>query len=204
MGISERVAVLDRLTDVVGAHDVRLIGCGIDASTYRKLAPKAKQNEFLGNKYAAPFGGVVQLACECIGNVPGPEDIWEILENGEHWEQCAFFIEGNEYSASASRTIASMRNCRDLWFRNRIGTDTYGTKSGPAGIPLLQVSDLGAFLVAKHIRQPPEGKISWKKYYEKLENAGRVYRMVRADDRSLVVLHRTHEELKKEAAERRR
>ena len=195
--------MLDKLTDVVLAHDLRLVGYGIDVITYKKLASKAKQNEFLGNKYAAPFGGVVQLSCEAMGNVPGPQDIWEIQENGEHWEQCAFIIESNEYSASANRTIASMRNSPDLWFRNRIGTETYGTKSGPSGIRLLQVADLGAFLAAKHIGKAPEGKISWKVYYERLRSAHCVYRTVQADEYSLDVLHRTHEELKKEAAEGR-
>jgi hypothetical protein len=80
---------------------------------------------------------------------------------------------------------------------------TYGTKTGPAGLPLLQVADLGAFLSAKHISRAPDGKISWQQLYEKLKNAGRVYRTVQADEHSLKVLHQTHEELKQEAAEGR-
>lgn len=199
--IPERVRILDKLTDVVLAHEVRLVGYGLDAKTYRKLAPKAKQNEFLGNKYAAPFGGAVQLACESMGNLPTPDNIWKILEQGEQWQQCAFFIEGNEYSASAKRTIANMRSSHDLWFRDRIGTDTYGTKSGADGIPTLQVADLGAFLAAKHIAKSPEGKISWKAYYEKLKTARRVCRTVQADEYSLNALHQTYEELKQESAE---
>jgi hypothetical protein len=66
---------------------------------------------------------------------------------------------------------------------------------------LLQVADLGVFLAAKHISASPEGRVSWKKYYEKLQNARRIYRMVWADERSLTLLHQTHNELKKEAAE---
>ena len=201
LDIPERVRMLDRLTDVILAHDVCLIGYGLDARTYRKLAPRAKQNEFLENKYAAPFGGAIQLACEAMGNLPTPDNIWGILEQGECWQQCAFFIESNEYSASAKRTIANMRHSRDLWFRDRIGTETFGTKSGQDGIPSLQVADLGAFLATKYISKSPEGKISWKPYYEKLKSARRVCRTVQADEYSLNALQRTYDELKQEAAE---
>jgi hypothetical protein len=134
-----------KLTDVIAAHKVQLVGYGIDAKTYRSLAPNKKQNEFLANKYAAPFGGAVELACKAMGNVPGPDEVWKVLEEGETWAQCDFFIESNEYSASAQRTIESMRNAKDLWFRSRIGKDSYGEKSGPKGVSLLQVADLGAF-----------------------------------------------------------
>ena len=47
---------------------------------------------------------------------------------------------------------------------------------------MLQVADLGVFLAAKHISASPEGRVSWKKYYEKLQNARRIYRMVLADE----------------------
>jgi hypothetical protein len=203
VSISDRSVLLNKLTEIIVGHEIRLVGYGIDAKTYGKLAPKAKENEFLRNKYAAPFGGVVQPACEAMGNLPTPETVWNILENGEQWEQCAFFIESNEYSASANRTIAELRASTDLWFRGRIGTETYGAKSGPAGITLLQVADFGAFLAAKHVSKAPEGKIPWKELYEKLKNADHVYRTVQADEYSLKVLHQTHEELKKEAAEGR-
>jgi hypothetical protein len=203
MSIGDRTTLLERLTDVITAHEVRLIGYGIDATTYKKLAPKAKENEFLRNKYAAPFGGVVQLACEAMGNTPKPDDIWKILERGEQWEQCGFYIESNEYSPSANRTIAEMRIDKELWFRSRIGTDTYGTKTGHAGISLLQIADLGAFLAAKHISRATESKISWKKFYEKLQKSGRIYRTVQADKRSLNLLHETHAQLKREKAEGR-
>jgi len=204
LDIPERVRILDKLTDVILAHEVRLFGYGLDVKTYRKLAPKAKQNEFLENKYAAPFGGAVQLACESMGNPPTPDNISRILKQGERWQQCAFFIESNEYSASAKRTIANMRNSHDLWFRDRIGTETFGTKSGRDGIPSLQVADLGAFLATKYISKSPEGKISWKAYYEKLKSARRVCRTVQADEYSLNALHQTYEESKQEAAQKAR
>lgn len=201
--LADRVALLEKLTDEIIEQELLLIGYGIDAKTYRTLSPKAKENEFLRNKYAAPFGGVVQLACEAMGKVPSPDTVWQVLEQGEQWEQCHFFIESNEYSASANRTIADMRVSGDLWFRSRIGAETYGTKTGPAGIPLLQVGDLGAFLAAKHISKVPNGKIAWQQLFEKLKNAGCVYRTVQADERSLRLLHQTHKELKKEAVEGR-
>jgi hypothetical protein len=151
MDIPDRVALLDKLTDVIAAHEVRLVGYGLDAKTYHAVSSKKKRNAFLENKYAAPFGGVVELGCKAMGNVPGPEEIWDVLEKGETWGQCEFFVESNQYSASAKRTIESMRHAKDLWFRHRIGKDAYGTKSGAMGISLLQVADLGAFLTAKYI-----------------------------------------------------
>jgi hypothetical protein len=173
--IPARAALLDALTDLVISCGVTLIGYGIDANTYEKLAPKKMHNEFLGNKYAAPFGGVVELACLAMGNDPGPEGVWDVLEKGENWEQCAFFIEDNEYRASAARTIAGIRNSPELWWRHRVGTDHYGAKVGPSAIPLLQVADLGAYLTGRVLGNAKEGKISWKKYFEKLKTAGRVY-----------------------------
>jgi hypothetical protein len=199
MDIPERVALLDKLTDLISEHDVNLVGYGIDANTFGQYAPKPLANDFLGNKYAAPFGGVVDLACHAMGNVPGPSD-WDILENGDDWEQCSFFVESNEYSPSAERTLVDMRHSSSLWYRNRIGRAVYGMKRGPAAIALLQVADLGAFLVAKHISESPEGRISWHVYFEKLKAAGRLYRAMLADKHSLEVLNKMHEELKTEAA----
>jgi len=45
--IPQRVKVLGDITDVLVAHDVRLVGYGIDSNTYQRLAPKAKYNQFL-------------------------------------------------------------------------------------------------------------------------------------------------------------
>jgi hypothetical protein len=61
--IPDRIAILDKLTSVIAAHDVKLVGYGIDAKTYHALASIKKQSEFLANKYAVPFGGAVELAC---------------------------------------------------------------------------------------------------------------------------------------------
>ena len=201
--IPDRIAILDNLTDVIAANEVQLVGYGIDAKTYVSLAPNKKQNEFLANKYAAPFGGAVELACKAMGNVPGPDEVWKVQEEGETWGRCDFLIESNEYRPSAERTIASMRNAKDLWFRSRIGKDSYGEKTGPKGIPLLQAGDMGAFLATKYISKAPEGKISWKVYYEKLRSAKRVYATVVADEYSLKRLHEMFREIQKEAAEGR-
>jgi hypothetical protein len=122
---------------------------------------------------------------------------------GRNLGACDFFVENNEYSPSASRTIASMQNAKDLWLRSRIGKDLYGEKTGSNGVPLLQVADLGAFLSAKYIGKAPEGRISWKVYYEKLSSAKRVYAMVVADEYSLKQLHEMFVEIKKEEAEGR-
>ena len=203
MDIPERVALLDKLTDIIGSHAVQLVGYGLDAKTYQAVAPKKKQNAFLENKYAAPFGGAVELSCKAMGNVPGPVEIWEVLDKGETWGQCDFFIESNEYSASAKRTIESMRQSKELWFRHRIGNDLYGTKSGATGIPLLQVADFGAFLTTKYISKSPDGKIPWRGYYQKLVDAARVYGLVQADEYSVKRLYETHLEIMKEQAEGR-
>jgi hypothetical protein len=199
--IPQRVALLDKLTDILVAHNVHLVGYGIDRRSYENVAPRKKQNEFLGNKYAAPLGGVIELACKAMGNLPTPTSIWKILDDGETWEQCSFFLEQNEYSKSAAKVFESMRVCRELWFRNRIGGDKYGPKTGADAIPLLQVADLGAFLVSRHRGNAAEGRISWRPYYDKLMRAGRIFPSVVADDYSVKALHKLHEELKKEAAE---
>ena len=198
ISISERITLLDSLTDLICEHDVKLMGYGINSVALAKYAPRALANDFLGNKYAAPFGGVVGLVCQTMGNLPGPAD-WDILENGDNWEQCSFFIESNQYSPSAERTLSNMRNSADLWYRNRIGALSYGTKSGPSGIPLLQVADLGAFLVTKYISESPDGRIPWRPYFEKIKSAGRFCGAVIADDHSLEVLNKTYEELKRES-----
>jgi hypothetical protein len=137
-----------------------------------------------------------------MGNLPGPCD-WDVLIEGDHWEQCAFFIEKNQYSASAQRVIEGMRCSRDLWYRNRIGRISFGSKRGDEGMPLLQIADLGAFLAAKYISKAPNGRIPWTPYVERLRAAQRVSRMVLADKHSLEKLYQTHEELKREAAEGR-
>jgi hypothetical protein len=63
------------------------------------------------------------------------------------------------------------------------------------------VGDFGPFLAARSIGNMPEGRISWKPFYENLKNAGRVDRFIQADERSSDVLHETNEELKRAAPE---
>jgi hypothetical protein len=200
MPMADRAALLDNLTALIVAHEIWLISYAVDAKAYKQIATKPKKNEFLMNKYAAPFGGLVEQACLAMGNVPGPSD-WEILTHGDHWEKCAFFIEKSEYDASAAETISGMRIDPTLWFRNRIGRDTYGTKSGPDAIPLLQVADFGAYLAARHRSNAPEGKISWKTYYDKMRNANRVRPTILADSRSLELLNKMLQDEKKRLTE---
>jgi hypothetical protein len=184
--IPERVALLDRLIDLIASSELWLIAYGLDQVTYRKIAPKRIRNNFLDNRYAAPLGGVVERACTYMGNVPSPETMWDVLENGENWEKCAFFIERHEeYAESARHMIQGMRVDPHLWFRWRIGTDHYGTKNGENAIPLLQVADLGVFLAAKRLANSPDGKIAWSGYFEKLQKARRVAPIHWADKTSL-------------------
>ncbi len=171
---------MDQLADLLAGRELWLVSYAIDGVAYKKFARRPKRNEFLGNRYAAPLGGVVGQVCEAMGNTPEPDD-WEVLTVGDDWEQCAFFIESSDYDASASETIAGMRADRQLWYRNRIGKEKFGSKSGPGAIPLLQVVDLGAYLAAKHRANSPEGRISWRTYYD-------IYEM--------------NEEIKKERAEK--
>ena len=198
IALQERIGLLERLTDLIAEHQILLIGYGIDSKKYKKLAPKKKRNDFLLNKWAAPFGGAIDLACHAMGNLPGPTD-WDILLHGDNWGKCTFYFESNEYAASAQLTLESMRTCPDLWFRNRIGGVKSGTKTGSGAIPLLQVADLGVFLVAKRISNAPDGKIRWSTLYEKLRSKGRVYRTCIADDYSLSKFYEIHCELHSEA-----
>jgi hypothetical protein len=63
---------------------------------------------------------------------------------------------------------------------------------------MLQVADLGAYLTARVLGNAKEGKISWKKYFEKLKTAGRVYTPRWVDKRSLELLHGTFEDVRNE------
>ena len=46
VSIANRVELLHKITDLIAGHEVRLIGCGLDAKKYRKLAPKRRNNDF--------------------------------------------------------------------------------------------------------------------------------------------------------------
>lgn len=121
-----------------------------------------------------------------MDNSPVPRDIGE---------QCVFFIESNDYSERAIRKMRQLRNDPGLWWRDRIGTDTYGTKQGPAAIPLLQVADLGAFLSAKAVAKASQGKIAWWPYLKKLTDGRRVFGITHGDERSLKILYAVHRTL---------
>jgi hypothetical protein len=189
--LPDRVALLDRLTDVLAHYPVGLVCCGIDVKAYRTVAPRPRQNEFLGNKYVAAFEGAIEMAC-C--SWPLPDD------PSKADEQCAFVMESNEYTASAQRAFQRLTAVTKhpteptlgdhaLWFRERLGGDTYGDKKGPKRIVLLQVADLGAFLGAKKLAEARDGKIPWRPYYEKLRVARRVHRLAMIDERSIALRH---------------
>lgn len=100
-----------------------------------------------------------------------------------------------------AQAIARLRQDELQWWCHRIGAEASGTKSGSGAIPLLQVGDLGAFLGAKRISDAPEGRISWRTYYAKLETRKRVLKLQWADQRSVEILAGLDETLRREAAE---
>lgn len=114
----------------------------MDVAAYQAISPKLLENEFLGNKYAGTFGAPVEYACQLM-NKPA-EPIHDVVD-----DLCDFFIEENEYTASASRMLDNIRNDEILWWRKRVGKLRSGTKSGASAILLLQAGDLGAFLAAQ-------------------------------------------------------
>lgn len=196
MEIQKRTELLDKLTDLILERIVWLVAGVIDVPAYSAFSPKALDNDFLGNRYAAPFGAPVEYSCQAMNrpNEPFAHDVGDV---------CDFFIEESKYSASARRTLDSVRNHPDLWWSNRVGNLTIGSKTGPQGIPLLQVADLGVFLAAKKVANAPDGKIAWSKYYDKLLAGRRIFKIVHVDKGSLDKLHGLHEDLKREEAEGR-
>jgi hypothetical protein len=189
MGIPERERILDSLTDLIAGHDIKLVAGTLDVTTYGKFAPKLKENNFGGNKYTAPLEFAIKLACESMDNSPLPVEIEE---------QCAFFMERNEYSPSAARKIAQLQKNTMLWWRNRIGTDSYGTKTGTGAIPLLQVADLGAYLSAKIAARAPQSRIPWWPYLDKLQKANRVFQIEQCDKASLELMFAIYGSMEKE------
>jgi hypothetical protein len=188
MGIPERERLLDGLTDLIATHEIKLVAGTVDVHTYEQFAPKRKENDFGGNKYTAALEFAIKLSCESMDNSPFPTEIPE---------QCAFVMERNEYSPSAVRKIMQLKTNPHLWWRNRIGTDTYGTKVGPGAIPLLQVADLGAFLAAKVVAKAPQGRIPWLPYLDKLKMAGRVFGFEKCDKTSLQLMFAVYGSLEK-------
>ena len=189
--IPERIRLLDALTDLILGHEIFLIAGTLLIPIYEELAPKRLQNDFGGNKYCAPFEFAIERACLALDDSPEPRDIAE---------ECAFFIERNQYSESAQRTIRQLRSDEHLWWRNRIGIDTYGTKTGPDAIPLLQVADLGAFLSAKSVAKARQGKISWWQYLRKLATDNRLLGITHCDANSLKTMYAVHQIMETESA----
>jgi hypothetical protein len=187
MDIPERVKLLDRLTDLILQHEISLVAGTILIPTYKELASKRLANEFGGNQYSSAFEFAIELACHSMDNSPLPRDIGE---------QCAFVMERNQYTPSAQRKFLDLQKNEALWWRNRIGTDTYGTKAGSGAVPLLQVADLGAFLAAKVVAKAAQGKIQWWPYLQKLTNGKRVFGITHCDDKSLRIMHVVHRALK--------
>ena len=194
MECPEREALLDVLVDLIIETNVRVIAGVIDVPAYARVAPKRLENEFLGNKYAAPFGAPVEYACQFMNrpNEPFPHDVRDT---------CAFFMEESAYKESAIRALKSIKNSPDLWWRDRIGGETFRSKKGVGVIPLPQLGDLGAFPAAKRVAKAPDGKIPWAKYFDKFYRAGRMFKVIRVDETSINKLHDLHEELNRKAAE---
>jgi hypothetical protein len=180
LDIPQRRELLDTLTDLILEHEIFMIGGAVQAPVYREFAPKRLENDFGGNKYTVPFEFAIERACHSLDSSPYPRDIGK---------QCDFFIERNQYSQSAHRKILALQNDEALWWRNRIGTSTCGTKTGSEVIPMLQVADLAAFFAAKLVANAADGRISWRHYFDKLKNGHRVNGVTHGDENSLRQLH---------------
>jgi hypothetical protein len=159
---------------------------------YTTTSPKLRKNDFLTNKYVAPFEGCIQSACRDYMN---PPEAYEYIDTGE---TCAIFFEDSDYRHTALEAWARLRNDSALYWRGRIGNATHGSKCGPDAIPLLQVGDLGAFLGTKYASKSPDSKIPWTSYFKKLRDAGRVMQAARIDTHSLKRLHEISDMLKKD------
>jgi hypothetical protein len=194
MSISERVRLLNALTDLIVARKLYLAAGVMDVPVYEKISPRHLENEFWGNKYAAAFGVPVEYTCQLQNDPSNP-----FPEPGG--ELCQLFIEDNEYTPSADRVLANMRNDPILWWRGRIGSLMPGKKTGPTAMPMLQLGDLGAFLTAKKVANAKDGRIPWSVYYDKLLQARRIFRIVHVDEKSINTLHLLHKDLKKEAVQ---
>ena len=187
--IPERVSLLDRLTDLITQHDMRMVCAGIDTVAYQEVAPKPKENEFLTNKFVASLELATEILCSCLYTDPP----WPVPVNKE---QCDFFIEDSDkFGESGRRTFYRMKRDEYARYREMLGTDSWGCKEGNGGIALLQVADLAAFLGAKKIANDPNGKIGWQRYFEKLRDAGRVFRLDHITESGVKVLYQLHRDL---------
>ena len=184
LDIPDRVKLLNTLTDLILEHEIFMIGGTVLVPVYQEYAPKRLENDFGGNKYTAAFEFAIERACHSLDNSPLPRDVGK---------QVDFYIERNEFSQSAQRKIRLLKNDEILWWRDRIGTDTYGTKTGTGEIPMLQVADLGAFFAAKTVSKVADGKIAWRPYFDKLKNGNRVHGITHGDEKSLRIMHGIHQ-----------
>src|SRR5262249_13131873 len=96
MELQKRTELLDKLTDLILDRTIWLVAGVIDVPAYAVFSPKALDNDFLGNRYAAPFGAPVENSCQAMNrpNEPYPHDVGDV---------CDFFIEESRYNASAKR-----------------------------------------------------------------------------------------------------
>jgi hypothetical protein len=184
--IPARMALLDTLTDYIVGRDLKLICHGVDVPAYHQYASrKRKIDPFGQNKYGVCFGGAVGLACQSIGDHGAGVEV-----------KCAFTIERDEFEETAKREFSMLRSRPEIGYRDRIGTETYGDKTGDNAIPLLQVADLGAFLGVKYLGKCHPGRIDWRPYYHKLRSAGRICKCVKDKPGKLKAMNRMLESLK--------
>jgi hypothetical protein len=186
--IPDRVKLLDKLTDLVVSHELQLICHGIDETAYHGYVSKKKKlNAFGQNKYGSCFGSAIEHACASMG----PRNL-----QPEH--ACAFIIEKDEYEETAKREFTQLKSVSTnvVWFKDRIGTETYAPKKGKEAAPLLQVADLGAFLGLKYLGKCRPGKIDWRPYFHKFKNANRVFCCKKDNKRTIKQMHATLEKLK--------
>jgi hypothetical protein len=184
--IPERVRLLDTLTDLITKHDIRLIACGLPTKKYANLAPKKKSNDFWRNRYVAVFGDAVRLACEYAVS-PAPLDV-----SNKSAHVCHLWWEDGEYCFGAREFIKDAKRNSTFWWRTAIGTDTYGDKEGPAKIELLQVADFGAFFGSKKIANSSAGTIPWEPYYKRLDEAGKILKIIAVTEVELDIFYNEH------------
>jgi hypothetical protein len=186
--IPERVKLLDTLTDLIVTHKVQLICHAIDEIAYHKYASKKKKlNPFGQNRYGTCFGAVVRYACESMGPL-----------NAHPEHGCAFIIEKDEFEETAKREFTQLKSVpvSVIWYKDRIGTETYAPKKGKDAVSLLQVADLGAFLGLKYLGKCRPGKIDWRPYYHKLKDAKLIFRCAKDNKGQIKQLHGLAEQLK--------
>jgi hypothetical protein len=186
--IPDRVTLLNQLTSYVIEAQLRMICHGLRVPTYRRFAvsKKKKLDPFGQNKYGLCFGRAIGLACESMSDYDA-----ETVSN-----KCAFFVEQDEFEATAKREFTMLRTRPEIWYRERIGTETYAPKNGSGSIALLQVADFGAFLGLKYVGVCKPGRIDWRPYYYKLRDAGCVFRCSKDKAGKLKAMSKKFQQLK--------